>query len=234
MSATAGMPVSLSPRTLGLLRAVVSCPGLLASDLADVRVADGRQVASMLRCLREAGLVQAEGPSPARWYPTGAGVRVASRQRLAMLRERSRRMLRQRIVMTARAEALYEFADTFTQPGQQRLLCPPPRHRSFCFGELVRTLRDSVGRYVLVFSETADTWPRAHPITAVGTIDSLEEDRGFPIDDWLVTLTVGGSAFVEFSRRRFQTAAEDRKYGELSVRQGAQTTTICFEPIFIM
>lgn len=217
-------------RALWPLSAIVSCPGSLAMDLADVRWGDGRQVSARLRRLREAGLVQSQGPSPARWYPTDAGRRRISRERLAMLRERAREKLRQMIVTTARAEALYAFADTLTQPEPQPLLCPPPRHRTLSFGELACTLRQSEGCDVSVSTDIERIWPQVRPITAIGVIDDVTEERSWILDDWLITLTVGETAFVEFSRRHFEAADEDRLHGELCVRQQGQTTAIWFEP----
>jgi hypothetical protein len=232
MSITAATYASLSPHVLCSLSSVVSSPGSIAADLADVQIGDGRQVSARLRLLREAGLVQAEGPSPARWYPTAAGRRVVSRQRLVLLRERSRETLRQLIVTTARAEALYAFADTLTQPGQS-LLCPPPRHRILSFSDLASTLRQSVGCDVSVATVVERVWPQVHPITAIGLIDGVVEERSWVLEDWLITFTVGETAFVEFSRRHFQGAKEDRLHRELCVRQQGQTTAIWFEPPFL-
>jgi hypothetical protein len=76
-------------------------------------------------------------------------------------------------------------------------------------------------------------WPQVRPITAIGVIDNVTEERGLVLDDWLITLTVGETAFVEFSRRHFEAADEDRLHGELCVRQQGQTTAIWFEPAFL-
>lgn len=216
-------------RVLWPLSAVVSAPGSTAADLTRPRVVDGRQVGARLRRLREAGLVHAEGSSPARWYPTDAGLRAISRERLVLLRERAREALRQMVVTTARAEALYAFADTLTKPARP-LLCPPPRKRILSFRELACRLRESVGCDVSVATEIGRVWPQVHPIMAIGVIDTVDEERSWILNDWLIMLTVGETAFVEFSRRHFQGAEEDHLYGEVRVRQQGQTTTICFEP----
>jgi hypothetical protein len=64
----------------------------------------------------------------------------------------------------------------------------------------------------------------AAPITTIGTIDSFGEERD--CEDWLLTLEVDGSGFVQFSRRHFVHAVEDGYCGELRVRQGAGTTIV--------
>lgn len=56
-----------------------------------------------------------------------------------------RRPRRQTLAVIARAEALYAFADSLTEPGPP-LLCAAPRHRTLSFRELVNSLKDSVGR----------------------------------------------------------------------------------------
>jgi hypothetical protein len=225
-TAVCGLP---DAHTLWVLSAVVSCPGSLAVNLGDVGWADGRKVSARLRRLRETGLVQSRGPSPARWYP-GAGRRLIGRERLTMLRSRAREARRQAIGTTARAEALYAFADTLTQPAPQHLLCPLPRRRTLSFRELAYTLRQSEGCDVSVSTDIDRVWPQVRPIAAIGIIDNVAEERGSIPDDWLITLTVGEAAFVEFSRRHFETAYEDWRHGELCVRQQGQTTAIWFEP----
>lgn len=226
---TGGIP---DVRATWPLSAVVSAPGSTAAQLTDSRMmmVDGRQVGARLRRLREAGLVYAEGSSPpARWYPTDAGQHTISRERFAVLRERARQTLRQTVLVTARAEALYAFADTLTQPTRP-LLCPPPRKRTLSFGELACRLRESVGCDVSVATDIGRVWPQARPIMAIGVIDTVEEERSWILNDWLIVLTVGETAFVEFSRRHFQGAEEDHLHGEVSVRQQGQLTMICFEP----
>lgn len=146
-----GAYTSSSPAALWPLSEIVSCPGSMAVDIRDSQFGDGRQVGARLRRLREAGLVEAHGRSPAHWYPTEAGRRAVSRQRLGMLRDRAREARGQMIEKLARAEALYAFADTLTYPALQPLLCPPPRHRTLSFGELADTLRQSEGCDVSVF-----------------------------------------------------------------------------------
>jgi hypothetical protein len=206
------------------LAAVVRRPGSRASELGRPLLVGAR-----LRRLREAGLVEAHGPSPARWYPTTAGQRVVNRQLLGILRERANAARLQMLTAISRAEALYSFADSLTEPASLLLLCPPPRYRTLSFRELVHTLKDSVGRDVLISTDTERIWPRLSPITAVGIIDSIEEERGLAVEDWLITLTIGDTAFVEFSCRHFHSAEEDVVLGELCVRQGL-TTVIWFEP----
>lgn len=198
-------------------------PGSRASEIGH-----SWQVGARLRRLREAGLVEPHGPSPARWYPTTAGLQVVNRQLLGILRERANAARQQTLAAISRAEGLYAFADSLSEPPPP-LLCPPPRYRTLSFRELVRTLKDSVGCDVLISTDTERIWPRLSPITAVGVIDGIEEERGLAIEDWLITLTIGDTAFVEFSRRHFQSAEEDIVLGELCVRQG-QTTVIWFEP----
>jgi hypothetical protein len=113
------------------------------------------------------------------------------------------------------------------------VLCAPSRHRTLSFRELVNVLKDSVGRDVLISTDAGRRiWPQVSPITAVGVIGSFEEERGLAIEDWLITLCVGDTAFVEFSRRHFESAEEDVVLGELCVRQG-QTTVIWFEPAIL-
>jgi hypothetical protein len=91
-------------------------------------------------------------------------------------------------------------------------------------------LRQSVGCDVSVSTDIERIWPQAHPIMAIGTIDNVDEERSWVLNDWLILLVVGETAFVEFSRRHFERAEEDHAHGELRVRQQGQTTTICFEP----
>jgi hypothetical protein len=214
-------------RRLYPLYAIVRQPGSKASEIGHPW-----QVGARLRRLREAGLVEPHGPAPARWYPTAAGRRVVNRQLLGMLRERAKTARQQKLAAISRAEALYAFADSLTEPAPL-LLCAPPRHRTLSFRELVTMLKDSVGRDVLISTDTGRRiWPQVSPITAVGVIDSFEEERGVAIEDWLITLCVGETAFVEFSRRHFESAEEDVVLGELCVRQG-QTTVIWFEPAIL-
>jgi len=133
------------------LAAVVRRPGSRASEL-------GRPwlVGAKLRRLREAGLVEAHGPSPARWYPTTAGRRAVNRQMLGILRERANAARLQTLAAISRAEALYAFADSLAEPAPP-LLCPPSCcHRTLSFGELVRALKVSVGRDVLVATDATE------------------------------------------------------------------------------
>jgi hypothetical protein len=225
---TVGAPPDF--RAPWLLSTIVSCPGSLAVDLADIRWGDGRQVSARLRWLRKAGLVRSQGPSPSRWYPTDAGRLLVRRERLGMLRDRARQARARTIEKIERAEALYAFADTLTHPAPQPLLRPPPRHRSLSFGELADTLRQSEGCDVSVSTDVEHVWPQVRPITAIGLIDGVIEERSWVLEDWLITFTVGETAFVEFSRRHFEAADEDRLHGELCVRQQGQTTAIWFEP----
>jgi hypothetical protein len=208
------------------LYTIVRRPGSRASEIGD-----SYQVGARLRRLREAGLVEAHGPSPARWYPTTAGQHAVNLQVLGMMRARAAAKRRHALAAIARAEALYVFADSLTQPAP-RLLCAPPRYRAFSFRELVARLKESVGCDVLISIDAGRIWPQVSPITAVGVIDSFEEERGLAIEDWLITLSVGETAFVEFSRRHFESAEEDVVLGELCVRQG-QTTVIWFEPAIL-
>lgn len=108
-----------------------------------------------------------------------------------------------------------------------------PRHRTLSFSELASTLRQSVGCDISVATEVERVWPQVHPITAIGLIDGVVEERSWVLEDWLITFTVGETAFVEFSRRHFEAAEEDRLHGELCVRQQGQTTAIWFEPPFL-
>jgi len=185
-----------TPSLAGLfpLAAIVRRPGSRAAEIGDAY-----RIGARLRRLREAGLVESDGSAPACWYPTAAGEREVNRLRLAMLRERAREARRQALVMLARAEALYAFAEALTEPGPRRLGAPA-RHRTLSFRELASTLRQSVGRDVLISTNAGRIWPQVTPITAVGTIDRVEEERGFAVEDWLITLIVGETAFVEFSR----------------------------------
>jgi hypothetical protein len=130
--------------------------------------------------------------------------------------------------MLAWAEALYTFADALMEHGPPRL-CAPLRHRTLSCRELASTLRQSVGRDVLISTAAGRTWPQVTSITAVGTIGRVEEERGFAIEDWLITLVVGETAFVEFSRRHFQSAEEDLAMGELCLQHGPETV-VWFEP----
>jgi hypothetical protein len=204
------------------LYALVRRPGSRASEIGR-----GRQVGAKLRRLRAEGLVEPDGPAPARWYPTAAGRRIVNRQLLATLRERANAARQQTLAAITRAEGLYAFGDSLTEPAAL-LLCAPPRHRTLSFRELVNTLMDSVGRDVLISTDAGRHRPKVSPITAVGVIDGIEEERSLAIEDWLITLSIGDTAFIEFSRRHFESAEEDNVLGELYVRQG-QTTVIWFE-----
>ncbi len=82
---------------------------------------------------------------------------------------------------------------------------------------------------MLISTDIGRVWPQVYPITAVGTIDSVEDDRSLVVGDWLVTVTVGDTAFVEFSRRHFRSAEEDARLGEIRVCQGVQTTTVALD-----
>ena len=222
MSITVSSEDDSENKRLYPLYALVRRPGSRASEIGH-----GRQVGAKLRRLRAEGLVEPDGPAPARWYPTVAGRRVVNRQLLAALRERANAARQQTLAAITRAEALHAFGDSLTEPAAL-LLCAPPRHRTLSFRELVSTLMDSVGRDVLISTDAGRIWPKLSPITAVGVIDSMEEERSATIEDWLITLSIGDTAFIEFSRRHFESAEEDNVLGELYVRQG-QTTVIWFE-----
>jgi len=181
-----------------------------------------------LRRLREAGLVEAHGPTPSRWYPTAAGERELSRRRLTILRRRAREARAQTLATMHRAEELFAFAETLTHPVSP-VLCAPRGHRRLSFGELVCKLEQSVGCEVLVSTDAGNVWPKVSPITAVGTISEIEEEREPDIGDWLVRLSVGDLAVVELSRHQFTGAEEDATMSELYIRQASQTTVICFD-----
>lgn len=187
-------------------------------------------VAARLRVLQATGHVIARGPSPARWYPTPAGQELVNRQKLQLLRARCRDARRQRLAAIRRAEDLWAFADTLLRPcpGPPLLACYTQRRRSLSFRELAAILAGSVGRDVLISTDIGRVWPQVSPITAVGTIDHVEEDRSLAVGDQLITVTVGETAFVEFSRRHFKSAEEHTRLGEIWVSQGAQTTTLAF------
>ena len=68
-------------------------------------------------------------------YPTVAGRRIVNRQLLAALRERANAARQQTLAAITRAEGLYAFADSLTEPAVP-LLCAPPRHRTLSFREL--------------------------------------------------------------------------------------------------
>jgi hypothetical protein len=210
-----------------ILTAIAQRPGSRAGDLGAPM-----QVAARLRRLREAGQVVAHGPSPARWYPTAAGLELANRHMLRLLRARGREARKQRLAAMRCAEDLAAFAETLTKPSPPRLVRCCCRYRALTFRELASTLQGSVGRDVLISTDIGRIWPQLSPITAVGTIDRVEEERGLAVEDWLITATVGETAFVEFSRRHFESAVEDVVLGELHVQQG-QTTVIWFEPTIL-
>lgn len=125
---------------LSVLVSVVQRPGALAADHGP-----SRQMAPRLRWLRQAGLVRPDGPSPARWYPTPAGISEIDRRRLGLLRERSRQRRREALDRIRRAEALFEFADSIRVPAPSAL-CLPRGQQRMTFGELVALLGRSVGR----------------------------------------------------------------------------------------
>ncbi len=61
-------------------------------------------------------------------------------------------------------------------------------------------------------------WLPVSPITAVGGIEYIEQERQRNVGDWRVNLSVDGCAFVEFSRRRFERATLDTAMDEIHVR----------------
>jgi hypothetical protein len=193
------------------LLAVVRRPGAGSYELRD-------PAGARLRCLREQGFVTAHGKSPKSWFPTDSGERLARRAMFEVTREDARRSRLQAQADCRAAEALYAFADTLlTAPLQLSGL----RRRALGFGELACALKDTVGRRALVTTDAPDDFS---PITSIGTVDSLSEERDR--EDWLLTLEVDGSGFVQFSRRHFVHAIEDGYCGELRVRQGASTTVV--------
>jgi hypothetical protein len=206
----------------GILGAIARRPGSPAADLGPTM-----RVAAHLRALKAAGHAVAEGPSPCRWYPTAAGQEVANRQTLQLLRVRSKDARRQRLAVVRRAEDLAVFTQTLTDPSPPCLVAYGER-RQLTFRELAATLSASVGLEVIVSTDIGRVCPQPHPITAVGTIDRVEEDRSPAVGDWLLTVTVGETAFVEFSRRHFTSAKEQPRLGEIWVSQGVQATTIAF------
>jgi hypothetical protein len=200
-----------------VLAAVVEHPGSRACELPGANGA-------VLRYLRVAGKVTAEGESPKRWYPT-----ASARRRVSEHRNRQRRMdarLRRldALALSRRAEDLWAFADTLLEPARPPL--PFPARRSLSFAELTTALKATVDREVLVTTDSGRGPAQLTPITSVGTVSGYEEDRSHHIEDWLLTLHVDGSSFVEFSRRHFEAAHEDPYIGELRVRQAAQTTVL--------
>jgi hypothetical protein len=216
--------VRLSPPSVAVLDEVVRRPGTTAAEIGD-----SYRAAALLRRLRETGLVDAHGPSPARWYPTSAGQEEINGRRLPILRERARAARKQTLAEIRRAEDLFTFADTLGQPATPALCQPAPGRRSLSFGALARRLKQSVGRDALISTTVDRVWPHVSPITAVGVIDQVEEERSKALDDWTVILSVGDTAFVEFSRRMFEGAEEDVLLQEFYVRQASQTTVIWFD-----
>jgi hypothetical protein len=194
------------------LLAVVRRPGASSYELRD-------PAGARLRCLREQGFATAVGKSPKSWFPTASGERLASRCLFEITREVARRRRLQALADFRAAEALYAFADALLTAPRQ---LSGPSRRALRFGELACTLKDTVGRRVLVTTDAAGEY--FAPITSVGTIDSFGEERDR--EDWLLTLEVDGSSFVQFSRRHFVHAIEDGYCGELRVRQGAGTTVV--------
>jgi len=209
---------------MSVLAAVVRRPGARAADHGPPRMIGAR-----LRRLRQAGLVRPEGLSPARWYPTPAGTREAKHRHLQHLRLRARQRRLQVLALIRRAEALFEFADAMLAPGALALSSPQGRQQRVTFGELVALLGGAVGREVLVSTDPPKTtWPPVSPITAVGTINFIEQERERDVGDWRVNLSVDDCAFVEFSRRRFERATFDALMDELHIYQAGQTTVVCF------
>ena len=208
---------------MSVLVSVAQRPGALAADHGP-----SRQMAPRLRWLRQAGLVRPDGPSPARWYPTPAGTSEIDRRRLALLRQRARQRRRQALDRIRRAEALFEFADSMRAPATLAL-CAPRGEQRITFGELVALLGRSVGREVLVSTDAPKTtWPPVSPITVVGEIEFIEQERERDVGDWRVNLSVDDCGFVEFSRRRFERAALDTAMDEIHVQQAGQRTVVCF------
>ncbi len=72
------------------------------------------------------------------------------------------------------------------------------------------------------------TWPPVSPITAIGEIEYIEQERQRDVGDWRVNFSVDGCAFVEFSRRRFERATLDTAMDEIHVQQAGQRTVLCF------
>jgi hypothetical protein len=211
------------PRSV-VLDAVVRHPGATAAAIGAPYA-----VAARLRRLREAGLVEARGPAPSRWYPTRAGEREVNQRRLAILRARARHERTQALETIRSAEEVAAFAESIASPSRP-MLCAPQGRQSLSFGEFIARLKESVGREVLIATETERAGPKISPIVAVGTIGYVEEERENDIGDWSVIVSMNDVAFVEFSRRQFGWAYEDVMLGELHLRQASQTTMISFEP----
>jgi hypothetical protein len=209
---------------VNVLSAVVKRPGALAADHGQPSL-----IAPRLRWLRQAGLVRPRGATPARWYPTPAGVEEIDRRRLALLRQHARQRRLRALDAIQRAEALYEFADNL-QATAPLALCAPGGQQRMTFGELIALLGRSVGRNVLVSTDPPKTtWPPVSPITAVGEIDFIEQEREHDVGDWRLNLSLDDCAFVEFSRRRFERATLDLAMDEIHVHQAGQKTVLCFE-----
>ncbi|MGA9316408.1 MAG: hypothetical protein WBV77_17485 [Solirubrobacteraceae bacterium] len=168
------------------------------------------------------------GATPARWYPTPAGVKEIDRRRLALLRQNARQRRLRALDAIRRAEALFEFADSLRAPATPAL-SPPRGQQRVTFGELVALLGRSVGRDVLISTDPPKTtWPPVSPITAVGEIDFIEQEREHDIGDWRLNLRLDDCAFIEFSRRRFERATLDLAMDEIHVHQAGQKTVLCF------
>ena len=125
------------------------------------------------------------------------------------------------------SEELWALADALLEPARPAL--PSPARRSLSFGELTTALKATVDREVLVTTDSGRGPAQLTPITSVGTVSGYEEDRSPHAEDWLLTLHVDGSSFVQFSRRHFEAAEDDPYVGELRVRQAAQTTVLCLD-----
>jgi hypothetical protein len=208
---------------LSILGSVTMRPGARAVDHGPPS-----QIAPRLRWLRQAGLVRSVGSTPARWYPTPAGVEEVDRRRLALLRQEARHRRLRALDAIRRAEALFEFADRIRAPAPLAL-CAPGGQQRVTFGELVALLGRSVGREVLVSTDPQETtWPRVSPMTAVGEIGFIEQEREHDVGDWRLNLSVDDCAFVEFSRRRFERATLDLAMDEIHIQQAGQRTVLCF------
>jgi len=174
--------------------------------------------------LRVGGRVTAEGDSPKRWYPTASGRRRVSEHRHRQRRVDARMRRLDGLALSRCSEELWALADALLEPARPAL--PSPARRSLSFGELTTALKATVDREVLVTTDSGRGPAQLTPITSVGTVSGYEEDRSPHAEDWLLTLHVDGSSFVQFSRRHFEAAEDDPYVGELRVRQAAQTTVL--------
>jgi hypothetical protein len=89
---------------------------------------------------------------------------------------------------------LRAFADSLTS--QHRCCCARRPATAPC--PFASSSQDKLGRDVLSSTDAGRNWPKVPPITAIGVIDSFEEERGHPVEDWLITLGLDDTAFIEF------------------------------------